>query len=404
MITQQQHLDRILQLVTPLPVVEVPLQEALGRTLAANVTATVDLPPWDAAAMDGYALCLEHFAPEGLPVTLPVTKTIPAGHRQPERIGPGEAAAIMTGAPVPAGADTIIPLEQFHDPTRDLPEHITVTQLPETGAHIRRRAEDTTAGSIVAAAGTLLRPNHLGAIAAAGTPSVFTARRPRVAIVSTGDELVAPGAPLGHGQIPDSNAPLVAATLEKLGAVASHQVRMPDSATALEHTIAQLEHTVDAIILTGGASVGTHDISKYVLSAWQHADPAQAIQFHTVNIRPGKPQGFGLSPAGTPVWSLPGNPVAVLVSLRIFVAPGLAKMQRQAPHPHIHTVTTTQAIATPKPVHYYRLATVDDDDQAVPLPSNSHLAVKMAQATGLLHVAPDIDHVAAGQPVEYIAL
>ena len=400
MITQEEHLSRILHLISPLRVTEVPLNEALGQTLAANVTASVDLPPWDSAAMDGYAICLQDFTPG----TLPVTKTIPAGHRQQESIGSGEAAAIMTGAPVPEGADTIVPLEFFHEPTQDVPTEITFDQIPEANRHIRKRAEDTAAGSIVAAAGTFLRPNHIGAIAATGTASVFTARQPRVAIISTGDELVSPGTPLEHGQIPDSNAPLVAATLESLGAEATHQVRVRDSAASLEHTIAQVEHSVDAIILTGGASVGAHDISNYVLSAWQHEDPDQAIRFGEVNIRPGKPQGFGLSPAGTPVWSLPGNPVAVFVSLQIFVIPGIKKMQRQAPHPRTHHVVTTQALRTPKDLHYYMLATVDDNDRATPLPSNSHLAAKMAQATGLLHVPPNVDGVAAEGTVEYIAL
>ena len=400
MITPEAHLSRILHLVSPLPVTEVPLQDALGLTLAANVTASVDLPPWDSAAMDGYAISLNDFTPG----TLPVTKTIPAGHRTPESIGPGEAAAIMTGAPVPAGADTIVPLEVFHEPTQDLPAEITFDHVPEANRHIRRRAEDTTAGSIVAPAGTFLRPNHIGAIAATGTASVYTARQPKIAIISTGDELVSPGAPLGHGQIPDSNAPLVAATLESLGAEATHQVRVRDSAASLEHTIAQVEHTVDAIILTGGASVGAHDISNYVLSAWQHEDPDQAIRFGEVNIRPGKPQGFGLSPAGTPVWSLPGNPVAVFVSLHIFVIPGIKKMQRQAPHPRIHHVVTTKELRTPRNLHYYLLATVDDNDRAVPLPSNSHLAVKLGQTTGLLHIPPEVDGVPVEGTVEYLAL
>ncbi len=400
MITQEEHLARILHLVSPLPVTEVPLAEALGKTLAADVTASVDLPPWDAAAMDGYAVSLKDFTPG----TLPVTKTIPAGYKHPERLGPGEVAAIMTGAPVPEGADTVIPLEVFHDPTQNLPAEITFDDVPETNKNIRRRAEDTRAGEIVAAAGTFLQPNHIGAIAAAGTDTVFTASPPKVAVISTGNELVAPGTPLEHGQIPDSNAPLVAATLHHVGAETTHQVRVRDSADSLEHTIAQLEHAVDAIILTGGASVGAHDISNYVLSAWQHEDPQQTITFTNVNIRPGRPQGFGLSPAGTPVWSLPGNPVAVLVSLHIFVVPGLAKMQRQAPHPRKHTVVTTADLHTPKDLNYYVLATVDENDRATPLPSNSHLAVKMAQATGLLHIPPEIDHIPTGQTVEYIAL
>lgn len=400
MITQEEHLARILHLISPLPVTEVPLAEALGQTLAANVTASVDLPPWDSAAMDGYAVSLKDFAPG----TLPVTKVIPAGHRKHETIGPGEAAAIMTGAPVPAGADTIVPLEVFHEPTQDLPQEITFDHEPKANRHIRRRAEDVPAGSLVAAAGTFLGPNHIGAIAATGTASVYTARQPKVAIISTGDELVSPGTPLEHGQIPDSNAPLVAATLERLGAEATHQVRVRDSAASLEHAIAQVEHAVDAIILTGGASVGAHDISNYVLSAWQHEDPDQAIRFAEVNIRPGKPQGFGLSPAGTPVWSLPGNPVAVFVSLHIFVIPGIKKMQRQAPHPRIHQVVTTQELQTPKDLHYYLLATVDEHDRAVPLPSNSHLAVKMGQATGLLHVPPEVDGIPVEGTVEYIAL
>src|SRR5699024_9262601 len=261
---------------------------------------------------------------------------------------------------------------------------------PKPDQHIRRRAEDTHAGSIVAAAGTVLEPQHIGAIAATGNASVYTARRPRVAVISTGDELVPPGTPPEYGQIPDSNAPLVAATLTKLGANPTHQLRIRDSAASLEHTIAQLEHTVDAIILTGGASVGAHDISNYVLSAWEHEQPQAAIQFTTVNIRPGKPQGFGLSPAGTPVWALPGNPVAVLVSLQLFVAPGIAKMQRRAPVRFHQRLLTTTQLDVPKPLHYYFLAVQQDATHAAPLPSGSHLAGTMAKATGLFHIPPDV--------------
>src|SRR5699024_7371031 len=159
--------------------------------------------------------------------------------------------------------------------------------LPKPDQHIRRRAEDTHAGSIVAAAGTVLEPQHIGAIAATGNASVYTARRPRVAIISPGDELVPPATPAVDGQLPACHAPLVAATLTKLGANPTHRLRHRDSAASLEHTIAELGHAVDAIILTGGASVGAHDISKYVLSSWQHDDPELAITFNTVNIRPG---------------------------------------------------------------------------------------------------------------------
>ena len=160
---------------------------------------------------------------------------------------------------------------------------------------------------------------------------------------------------------------------------------------------------MDAIILTGGASVGAHDISNYVVRLAARG-PRPGHPVRRGQYPPRQTPGFGLSPAGTPVWSLPGNPVAVFVSLQIFVIPGIKKMQRQAPHPRTHHVVTTQALRTPKDLHYYMLATVDDNDRATPLPSNSHLAAKMAQATGLLHVPPNVDGVAAEGTVEYIAL
>src|SRR5699024_5943773 len=304
---------------------------------------------------------------------------------------------------VPAVADTIVPLEQFHEPTQQLTSQITFDAVPVPDKNIRRRAEDTLAGAIVAVAGTVLGSQHIGAIAATGVDTVFTARRPRVAIISTGDELIAPGSPPEYGQIPDSNAPLIAATLRQLGAEPTHQLRIRDSAASLEHTIAQLEHTVDAMILTGGASVGAHDISNYVLTAWQHEDPAKAITFHEINMRPGKPQAFGLSPAGTPLWSLPGKPVTVLVSLHVFAAPGLATMQRQAPHPPAHRVYPPDSLSAPKDLNYYILAT-RQGDSVTALPSNSHLAVKMAQATGLIHVPAEVQSIEAQQIVDYISL
>src|SRR5690625_1247751 len=161
MTTQHDHLARILHLISPLPVTEVPLSEALGQLMAENVTDSVDLPAWDLAAMYGYAVSLLNFHPG----TLPVTKSIPAGHQQHESLLPGEAAAIMTGAPVPDGADTVIPLEHFHDPTQDLPNEIHFEAVPEATPHIRRRAEGTRAGAQAAAAGTVLRTNHIRPIA-----------------------------------------------------------------------------------------------------------------------------------------------------------------------------------------------------------------------------------------------
>ena len=156
MITQEEHLSRILHLISPLRVTEVPLNEALGQTLAANVTASVDLPPWDSAAMDGYAICLQDFTPG----TLPVTRTIPAGHRQQESIGSGEAAAIMTGAPVPEGADTIVPLEFFHEPTQDVPTEITFDQMRLIGTSAN--APKTPQPGPLWRSRTFLRPNHIG--------------------------------------------------------------------------------------------------------------------------------------------------------------------------------------------------------------------------------------------------
>ncbi|HNG58033.1 MAG TPA: molybdopterin molybdotransferase MoeA, partial [Solirubrobacterales bacterium] len=252
MITVTEHLNRILAMVPVLEVEKAGLAEARGRFLASPVTAAIPVPPWTNSAMDGYAVRFDDLAgaSQQSPVTLRVVGDLPAGTGEDPAIGPGEAVRIMTGAPVPAAADTVIPQEMTDG---GLEEVRIEEQLPR-GRHIRREGEDRAQGDQVSPAGIELSPESLAAMASAGIGEVIVARRPRVAVISTGDELVAPGEPVLRGRIPDSNGLLVTMLAADAGALAEAD-HAGDGPGQLEAALGR-NGGCDALVLTGGVSVG----------------------------------------------------------------------------------------------------------------------------------------------------
>ncbi|WP_347955220.1 molybdopterin molybdotransferase MoeA [Gordonia aichiensis] len=399
MIPIEEHRARVLDAVPVLAPVAVRSADAAGLVLAADVANRWPVPLFDNSAMDGYAVRAADAVPGAV---LRVVADVPAGCPDDPAIGPGEAVRIMTGAPVPTDADAVVPLEHTDLGTAILaapPATVTVTTAPEPGAHIRRAGEDADAGSTVVAAGTVLGPWQLSAIASAGHETVQAHPRPRVAVVSTGSELIDPSGTPERGQIPESNSVLLAAAVREAGGEVVSVCRVADDEAALTALLAELD--ADAVILTGGASVGAFDVVKAVL------DGTGSIAFTTVAMQPGKPQGFGLTDAGRPVFCLPGNPVSVAVSYEMFVRPALRRM---AGHTRIDRPLVTRRAGTgwrSRPGRMQILPAVVDEQTVRPAArggSGSHLVSSLADATALALVPADVETVAAGDPITVMVL
>ncbi|GAC78547.1 molybdopterin molybdotransferase [Gordonia malaquae] len=397
--TVDEHRARILGTAAPLPVETIPLDRARGRVLASDIRSRWPVPLFDNSGMDGYAV---HGADATVGAELRVVADVPAGSSLDPALGPGQAARIMTGAPVPTDADAVIPLEHTDLGTEvraDAPDRITVTTAPRPGAHIRRAGEDAEAGSVTVAAGTVLGPWQLSSAASAGHDTVDVHRSPRVAVVSTGSELIAPSARPVRGQIPESNSVLLAAAVASAGAevVAVHTVA--DDKAALVTVLDGLD--VDVVVLSGGASVGAFDVVKAVL------DRTGSIEFGPVSMQPGKPQGFGVGDDGALYFCLPGNPVSVAVSFEMFVRPALLALAGRSDVDRPR-VTRRAAVGwrTP-PGRTQVLPVVLDDTTVRPATSGgsgSHLVSSLAVAQALAIVPADVERVGEGASVEVMVL
>lgn len=305
-------LERLLALAGPTPIVTLPVASAAGHHVAHDIAARLDQPPADVSAMDGYALRFED-----LPGPLTLVGESAAGRPLARTIGPGEAARIFTGAHVPAGADTVAVQEDAY--VEGARVAFPGSGPPHAGAHIRRRGIDFATGAPVARMGDAVTPARLGLLAAAGHGAVEVHRRPRVALLSTGDELVPPGSLPGTGQIVGSNALAVAALLRMHGADVDDLGIAPDQMAAISAAIASAQGH-DLLITIGGASVGDHDLVKPALEA-----AGASLDFWKVAIRPGKPLIAGRLGRQLVV-GLPGNPVSAFVCARLFLVPLLRRM------------------------------------------------------------------------------
>jgi len=402
--TVEQHLAAVLAVARPLPPATVPLPEAAGLVAGADVECLVDLPGFDNSAMDGYAVRAADLlgATSDAPVRLSVVADLAAGDAPSRVIGPGEAARIMTGAMIPEGVDTIVKVE---DTDAGMPLVGVLVETP-LGTSIRRRGEDLPAGGPVVAAGTVLTPRHIGLLAAAGHASVAAHPRPRVAVVSTGAELVAPGEAVQPGQIHDSNSYLLAALVDAAGGLTAYRGTVGDRPDEVRDLLDHLATEVDVIVTSGGVSMGVHDVVKGVLRERAEVD------FVTVAMQPGKPQGFGvLGERRVPFFGLPGNPVSVFVSFEAFVRPVLRRLAGLEPAVASTTpVRLTASLRSPAGRLQFARASVHRDPQdgtwlATPVAGQgSHFVADLAAADALLRVPAEVTHLQAGDVVESILL
>jgi molybdopterin molybdotransferase len=303
-------LREVLSRAPHLPAERVPLAAALGRVLREPARADLDSPPFDASAMDGYAL---RAADASQPLRLIGESA--AGAAFPGTVGPGEGVRIFTGAPVPAGADCVVKQE---DTILDGP-NVRITKIPRSGHFIRRRGENRRAGDIVVPAGARLGPPELAALASSGVTQPLVTRRPRVAHVVTGNELVPPDRTPTGAQIRDSNSSLVAALVAQHGGELTTHAHLPDDLATAQATLAALPD-YDVLLISGGASVGDHDFARPALTALGYT-----LHFQQINLRPGKPLVFA-SKGERLAFALPGNPVSHWVTFNLFVAPLLQKL------------------------------------------------------------------------------
>jgi molybdopterin molybdotransferase len=396
--TVAEHLASVLSVVQTLPGLELGLMDAHGCILAEDVTAPAPLPGFDNSAMDGYAVRIDDLT--SVPVVLPVVGDVAAGPASPLRVQPGLCVRIMTGAMMPAGADTVVPLEW----TDGGVAQVRIDRRPDVGAFVRRAGEDVAAGTVVLPNGSHLGAAQIGLAAAVGRSRLIVRPRPRVVVVSTGSELVEPGEPIGPGQIQDSNSPALTAAAIEAGAIAYRVGIVPDDPRRLADTLEDQLVRADILVTSGGVSVGAYDVVKEVLSR------LGTVSFDKVAMQPGMPQGFGtIGPDRTPVFGLPGNPVSALVSFETFVRPALRTMLGAHPieRPRVQAITDVALDSSAGKRSFLRVALEVRDGAYRVHPvsgAGSHLLAGMARANALAVIPEDVVRVEAGQPVEVLVL
>ena len=397
------HLSDILSVVRPLTPLDVQLLDAHGCVLVEDVVAPWPLPQFENSAMDGYAVRAEDVqaASEDEPVELPVVADIAAGETEVDAIGPGLAARIMTGAPVPVGADTVVPVEYTDGGTA----RVRITLAAQPGRHLRRVGEDVRAGETVLRGGTFLGAAQVGLLAAVGKDRVKVRPRPRVVVISTGSELVEPGLPVALGQITDSNSFTLTASAREAGAVAFRVAPVPDDETTLLGLIEDQLVRADVIVTSGGVSAGAYDVVKAVLSE------LGTVTFDRVAMQPGMPQGFGtIGDDATPIFTLPGNPVSAFVSFEVFVRPAIRKMLgvSRLHRPSVKAVLQS-TLRSPEGKRQFARArwqpAPDGSYLVTPLGGQaSHMLADLAYANALVVVPEQVTEIAAGQVVDTVLL
>ena len=400
MISVEEARARILAGLHPVPAEVVALAEAWGRVSAAAVVARLTQPPADVSAMDGYAL---RGADGTAGASLDVIGSVPAGHPFDGSVGPGQAVRIFTGSVVPAGADSILLQE---DATRD-GDQVRVNETVRPGRHIRRAGQDFAKGDAVVAAGRRLGARDIGLAAAANHPWLIVHRRPRVAVLATGDEIALPGEPIPPGGIVSSNSHALAALVHAAGGAPTVLPVAQDDPAAIG-AVVEAVSGMDLLVTTGGASVGDHDLVISALSA-----RGLKVDFWRIAMRPGKPLVFGwlgAPGAGVPMLGLPGNPVSALVCAVLFLAPALARLSglpATAP-PVTEAVLGTPVAANDARADHLRAELTEDAAGrlvATPFPvQDSAMLRRLARADALVLRAPHAPALPAGAPVQVIRL
>jgi len=397
-----QHLADVLAVVAPLGAIDLQLAEAHGCVLAEDVYAPADLPPFDNSAMDGYAVQAADVvaATAGQPVSLSVLGDVMAGSWQSLAVSPGACLRIMTGAPIPAGADAVVPLEWTDGGLAS----VAISQPPHPGQHVRRAGDDLRAGEVVARRQGVVHATQLALLAAVGRDHAVVHPRPRVVVLSTGDEVVEPGQPPRPGQIYDSNGYALIALVAEAGGHAYRAGIVGDDVDRLAAVLDDHLIRADLVITSGGVSVGERDVVKKALQR------LGTVRFERVAMQPGMPQGFGtIGPDATPIFCLPGNPVSALVAFEVFVRPALRRMAG------FDDLTTepvlarlVEALSAPAGKRQYRPAEVSlvDGERVVRAygRAGSHLLAGLAGANALIVVDEQTTELAADSMVEVLPL
>ena len=400
------YLADIRAAIRPLPPRELALAEALGAVLVADVTARWPLPSFDNSAMDGYAVRAADVAAasDDSPVLLAVDGEITAGDTGRRELVPGMVIRIMTGAPMPAGADAVVPVE-LTDAGID---RVAIRASVAAGASVRLTGGDARPGDLLLTAGTRLGAVHLGLLAAAGHGTVQARPRPRVTVISTGNELVEPGSELIPGQIWESNATMLAAAAREAGCAARRYPIVRDDTDAVLAAVQDALADADLLITSGGVSMGAeHDVVKAALTT------LGTVKFRKVAMQPGMPQGFGaVGPASTPIFTLPGNPVSAYVSFCLFVKPALDALQDSEPQDSDQErakpeqAVLTQPVRSPAEKRSFLRGVLDSQAGLVTPVSGqaSHQLASLAKANALVIVPEQVTSLAAGETVDVLEL
>jgi molybdopterin molybdotransferase len=393
--TVEEHQAAVAALLPPLPEEDVALSQAHGRVLVRDVTARVALPGFDNSAMDGYAARWAEVAPAAeQPVRLPVAEDIPAGRTDVVPLAPGTVHRIMTGAPLPPGADVVIPVELTDAGT----EVVEIRGVLPLGSHLRAAGEDIAAGAVALWAGSPLGAAQLGLAAAVGLTSVPVSRRPRVLVLSTGSELVAPGRPLLPGQIYESNSALLAAAVEEAGGEARRLHFVPDDVDEFLTTVRAELAGADLLITSGGVSAGAYEVVKDAFAG------LGTVDFLKVAMQPGGPQGAGTID-GVPVVTLPGNPVSAFVSFEVFVRPALRRALGHASPARLHVPAQLAGpLRSPAGRRQFLRGRYDGGQVSQVGGPGSHLVAHLARANCLVVVPEQVTELPAGAEVDVVLI
>ena len=393
--TVEEHQAVVEALLSPLTEESVPLAAAHGRVLARDVTARVALPGFDNSAMDGYAARWAEVATAATtPVRLPVVEDIPAGRTDVVPLAPGTVQRIMTGAPLPAGADVVVPVELTDGGT----EVVEIRDAPAAGTHLRAAGEDIADGAVALLAGSPLGAAQLGLAAAVGVTTLPVRRKPRVLVLSTGSELVAPGEPLLPGQIYESNSRLLVAAVEDAGGEARRLHFVPDDVDRFLATVRAEIASADLLITSGGVSAGAFEVVKDAFRG------LGTVQFVKVAMQPGGPQGAG-TVDGVPVVTLPGNPVSAFVSFEVFIRPALRRAMGHSSPDRLHVpARLTGPLRSPPGRRQFLRGRYGGGEVSQVGGPGSHLVAHLARANCLVVVPEVVTDLPAGADVDVVLI